>query len=109
MKRSLIFVKVILFLILSTSLSAQDWPQYQGPYRNGTSDQKGLLRSWPAGGPQVLWRVDVGAGFGGPVIKDGKVYLLDRDDNTGDILRCFDFSSGKELWRFSYEAPGSVP
>lgn len=109
MKRSLIFVKVILFLILSTSLSAQDWPQYQGPYRNGTSDQKGLLRSWPAGGPQVMWSVDVGAGFGGPVIKDGKVYLLDRDDNTGDILRCFDFSSGKELWRFSYEAPGTVP
>lgn len=109
MKRSLILIKVIFFLIISTSLSAQDWPQYQGPYRNGTSDQKGLLRAWPAGGPQVLWSVNVGAGFGGPVIKDGKVYLLDRDDNTGDILRCFDFSSGKELWRFSYDAPGSVP
>jgi outer membrane protein assembly factor BamB len=50
----------------------------------------------------------VGIGFGGPVVKDGKVYLLDRDDKAGDKLRCFDLSSGKELWNFGYEAPGSV-
>jgi outer membrane protein assembly factor BamB len=34
--------------------------------------------------------------------------LLDRDDKTGDIMRCFDFNNGKELWNFSYDAPGSV-
>jgi outer membrane protein assembly factor BamB len=50
----------------------------------------------------------VGIGFGGPVIKNGKVYLLDRDDKVGDNLRCFDLSTGKELWNFSYEAPGTV-
>jgi outer membrane protein assembly factor BamB len=55
-----------------------------------------------------LWTVDVGIGFGGPVIKDGKVYLLDRDDKVGDKMRCLDLSSGKELWNFGYEAPGSV-
>ena len=66
------------------------------------------MRSWPASGPEVLWTVNVGPGYGGPVIKDGKVYLLDRDDKTGDLLRCFDFSNGKELWKFSYDAPGSV-
>ncbi|KPK87291.1 MAG: hypothetical protein AMS27_03070 [Bacteroides sp. SM23_62_1] len=87
---------------------AQDWPQYLGPNRNSTSDQKGLLRSWPENGPEVLWTVDVGIGFGGPVVEDGKVYLLDRDDKVGDNMRCFDLSSGKELWNFAYEAPGSV-
>jgi outer membrane protein assembly factor BamB len=50
----------------------------------------------------------VGIGYGGPVVKDGKVYLLDRDDKIGDKLRCLDLSSGKELWNFAYEAPGSV-
>jgi len=45
---------------------------------------------------------------GMPVVKDGKVYLLDRDDKVGDKLRCLDLSNGKELWSFSYEAPGSV-
>jgi outer membrane protein assembly factor BamB len=41
-------------------------------------------------------------------VKDGKVYLLDRDDKVGDNLRCFDLSTGKELWNFAYDAPGSV-
>jgi outer membrane protein assembly factor BamB len=50
----------------------------------------------------------VGTGFGGPVAKDGKLYLLDRDDKTGDKLRCMDLSTGKELWNFSYSAPGTV-
>jgi outer membrane protein assembly factor BamB len=59
-----------------------DWPQYLGPNRNSISDQKGILRSWPENGPEVLWTVTVGRGFGGPVIKDGRVYLLDRDDNS---------------------------
>ena len=40
-------------------------------------------------GPEVLWTVDVGKGFGGPVIKDGKVYLLDRTDEVEDIYEVF--------------------
>jgi len=95
-------------IIFSTFTFAQDWPQYLGPNRDSTSPQKNLLRTWPENGPEILWAVDVGIGFGGPVIKDGKVYLLDRDDEVGDIMRCFDLSNGKELWNFGYKAPGSV-
>jgi hypothetical protein len=90
------------------NVHAQDWPQYLGPNRNSTSDQKGILQTWPESGPEVLWMVDLGIGFGGPVVKNGKVYLLDRDDEVGDNLRCFDLSSGDKLWDFGYEAPGSV-
>ena len=103
-------VAIMAFLLITgiTSVSAQDWPQYLGPKRNSSSDQKGILRTWPQQGPEVQWTVNVGIGFGGPVVKDGKVYLLDRDDKVGDNLRCFDLASGKELWNFSYPAPGSV-
>ena len=66
------------------------------------------MRSWPEKGPEVLWTVAVGIGYGGPVVKDGKVYLLDRDDKVGDNLRCLDLSNGKELWNFAYDAPGRV-
>lgn len=93
---------------LAASAGASDWPQYLGPQRNSTSDQKGILRSWPKDGPEVLWTAPVGRGFGGPVVKDGKVYLLDRDDKVGDNLRCLELSTGKELWNFAYEAPGTV-
>jgi len=114
MKQCKIFIPVAVLLLsivngcTQDTQDTQDWPQYLGPYRNSTSDQKGILRSWPEKGPEVLWTVNVGIGFGGPVIKDSKVYLLDRDDKVGDIMRCFDFSNGEELWRYGYDAPGSV-
>ena len=99
---------IIFTLALTCASLAADWPQYLGPNRNSTSPEKGLLRSWPEKGPEVLWTVAVGKGFGGPVIEDGKVYLLDRDDKVGDNMRCFDLSNGRELWNFAYDAPGRV-
>ena len=98
---------IVLFVCLASGYG-QDWPQYLGPDRNSISPQKNLFRSWPETGPEVLWTVNVGIGYGGPVVKDGKVYILDRDDEVGDNLRCFDLASGKELWNFGYKAPGSV-
>jgi outer membrane protein assembly factor BamB len=85
-----------------------DWPQFLGPTRNGVSMQEGVLHTWPEQGPAVLWIAEVGIGFGGPVVKDGKIYLLDRDDAIGDKIRCLNLFDGKELWSFSYNAPGSV-
>jgi outer membrane protein assembly factor BamB len=102
------FIAILAITAFCQGINAQDWPQYLGPQRNSTSPQKGILRTWPQNGPEVLWTVNLGIGFGGPVIKEGKVYLLDRDDKTGDKLRCLDINNGKELWNFAYEAPGSV-
>jgi len=95
-------------MVAAGSSLAADWPQYLGPARNSTSPEKGLLRSWPEKGPEVLWTVAVGIGYGGPVVKDGKVYLLDRDDKVGDNLRCLDLTNGNGLWNFAYDAPGRV-
>ena len=106
MKRT---IAIICTAVLAAGLcAAQDWPQYQGPSRDGHSPETGLLRSWPESGPEILWSANLGIGFGGPVIKEGKVYILDRDDEVGDTMRCYDLSSGNELWNYSYSAPGSV-
>ena len=104
------FTMMVAILVMNVIYSsAQDWPQFLGPDRNSKSPQKGLLRSWPEGGPVVLWTVDVGIGFGGPVVKNGKVYLIDRDDEVSDMMRCFNLQTGEELWQFSYNAPGTLP
>ncbi len=110
MKTKYSFVAIIASFIFSICpvVTAQDWPQFLGPDRNSKSPQKGLLRSWPEAGPEVVWSANVGIGYGGPVVKDGKVYLLDRDDEVGDIMRCFNLQTGEELWKFSYDAPGTV-
>jgi len=108
MKQNQLYILVVVLLFCIMNVYAQEWPQYLGPDRNSTSSQKNILRTWPENGPEVIWTVDLGIGFGGAVAKDGKVYLLDRDDRVGDKLRCFDLTNGKELWNFAYEAPGSV-
>jgi len=110
MKRVLCCLTLILICAeaMAEAPESSDWPQYLGPERNSTSPETGILRSWPELGPEVLWSVAVGRGYGGPVIKDGKVYLLDRDDEVGEKLRCFRLADGEELWSYAYDAPGSV-
>jgi len=105
MKAKIKLVTIFISLFVACAFAA-DWPQYLGPRRDSTSTEKGLLRSWPTEGLKVLWMVPVGIGYGGSVVSGGKVYLLDRDDQVGDNLRCLDLSSGKELWNFAYAAQG---
>lgn len=108
MKDKLIFVTAFLMMISANCVFAQNWPQFLGPTRDSKSPQKGILRNWPEKGPEVLWTVNVGIGYGGPVVKDGKVYLLDRIDSIGDNMQCFELATGKELWNFAWNAAGSV-
>jgi len=100
---------IIFIALLATSHAfASDWPQYLGPDRNSQSNETGLLRAWPENGPEVLWTAPLGIGYGGPVTKDGKVYLLDREAKVADIMRCFDLSSGKEIWNLNMRPPGPL-
>jgi outer membrane protein assembly factor BamB len=58
----------------------------------------------------VLWTADLGEGFGGPVVKDGIVYLLDKDTKGAkEIMRSFSLQTGKEVWRYAYDCPGRLP
>ena len=100
-------VTLLLAVASIAPLAAADWPSIYGPRRDNTSDQKGLLRTWPQAGPKVLWSVPMSAGFGGPAVSNGKVYLLDRDERVGDTLRVFDLATGKALWSYAYNAPGT--
>jgi outer membrane protein assembly factor BamB len=108
LRTSLVWLAMVVGLvtILTGDSRADDWPQFLGLHRDAKSAETGLSRSWPAAGPKVLWTVPLGEGFGGPAVKDGKVYLVDRVEDQQDVLRCFDLSTGKELWKFAYDAPG---
>ena len=93
---------------LPLDAAAADWPQHLGPTQDAVSTETNLLDAWPEGGPPEVWRHDVGIGFAGTAIVDGKVFLNDREQGKADILRVFDLNSGKELWRYTYDAPGRV-
>ena len=106
MKAKALLVTLMVSLSVAWTFAA-DWPWYYGPRRDSTSLEKGVLRTWPKEGPKVLWTAPLGVGFGGPAVRDGKVYLLDRDEKVGDTLRVFDLATGRALWTFAYDAPGS--
>ena len=105
--RSRCFVFIAGVLLIAFAVSA-DWPQFQGPNRDGSSPETGLARTWPSGGPKVLWSIPLGQGYGSPSVRDGEVYILDRMKDQQDILRCLDLQTGKELWNYAYDAPGSI-
>lgn len=102
-------VAASLVLMLAFGVTwAGDWPGFQGPSGNGIANETGLMKTWPASGPKILWTVPVGPGFGGVASRDGDVYLLDRATRQEDILRCLDLATGKERWRYAYAAPGRI-
>lgn len=85
-------------LAITAALGAADWPQFLGPNRNGASAETGLLTTWPAEGPKVLWKVDGGVGYSGIAVAGGKAYTM---ANRGDdeLTLALDTASGKELWK----------
>ncbi|MEY4385973.1 MAG: hypothetical protein RLY20_1256 [Verrucomicrobiota bacterium] len=83
--------------------NAGSWPQFRGPTRNGIASETKLARSWDASGPKQLWSVQIGDGYAGPAIADGRVYLMDYDlENHRDAMRCLSLADGREIWRYSY-------
>ncbi|MDP6718401.1 MAG: PQQ-binding-like beta-propeller repeat protein, partial [Pirellulaceae bacterium] len=81
-----------------------EWPGFRGLNHDSTAiGGPPLARSWPPEGPPVLWSIEVGEGYSGPVISHGRVYLLDYDKEAEtDTLRCLSLDDGREIWRNSY-------
>ena len=80
------------------------WPRFRGPdFDNIVKDGVPLAERWGESGPKVLWSVEVGEGYAAPVVLNGRVYLLDYDEEAqADAIRCFSLADGREIWRRSY-------
>ena len=75
-----------------------DWPQWNGPLRDGHAAGQKLLEKWPEGGPKLLWTFkDAGAGYSSSSIADGKLYSIGASESDTDVF-CLDVKSGKLLW-----------
>ncbi len=114
-------VLAVLAVCFSGSLLAAEpaWPAFHGPKADNISTDTGLLKTWPEGGPKLLWRAeDIGntefPGYSGVVIADGRVFTTGNVKVDGDekdekkahsFLFALDFKTGKELWRYD-NGPG---
>ena len=97
------FLAILTFSLLSaTYIYAQEASQWRGNDRNGIYDEKGLLRSWPANGPTLLWHYDnLGDGHASAaVVSHSRIYTAGATNGKGNV---FAFSlDGKLIWSTSY-------
>ncbi len=83
---------------------AEDWPQWRGPARNGVWAADGIVDELPDGQLPITWSVDIGPGYNGPTVADGRVFVMDRQMQPAQSERilCFDSQNGQLLWKHEY-------
>jgi outer membrane protein assembly factor BamB len=103
---------------------ADDWPQWLGPERDDVWRESGILDRFPEGGPKRLWRLDIGAGYSGPAVAGGHVYVMDHLLAKGaqspknafmvaslagqERVLCLNETDGRILWKHQYDCPYKV-
>jgi outer membrane protein assembly factor BamB len=88
MKKYLFFIAVLLPVFLpsckqSNAPQAVENSQWRGENRDGIYNETGLLKEWPADGPQLLWSYEgLGDGFTSVAIANERLYITGFSDST---------------------------
>lgn len=97
-KKTLLIV-AIMTIMLTNSVKADDWPEFRGPNRDNISTQKGLARTWPEGGPKLLWQTDgLGQGYSTVSIVDGILYTAGSKDGKEYVFALDLSKQGAIIW-----------
>jgi outer membrane protein assembly factor BamB len=93
-----------LILVAQTPPATGDWPDARGPYRDGTSREKGLPEKWSLAGENLAWKAPYG-GRSTPVVLGDRLYL-ENTSNSGatqqERLMCFNADTGQVLWEYKF-------
>src|SRR5262245_11761548 len=91
---------LVVLMLLAGPAAAEDWPQWLGPRRDGSSTEK--VAPWKDA-PKVLWKVEVGEGHSAPIVASSRLYLLSRvKGKDEERVAAHDIDGGKEIWAKTY-------
>lgn len=93
--------------MLSSSLWAEDWPEWRGKGRLGIWNETRILAKFPPEGLKISWKAPIQGGYSGPSVAKGRVFISDFQENRPlqgeERLHCLDEETGKILWTHSWE------
>ena len=91
-------VCVSLAWAMSVPSFAVDWPQWRGPQRDGSSQEKGLLDAWPEGGPTLLFKAEgLGSAYASVAVVGDSIYTMGDKDDASMVI-ALHRKTGKLLW-----------
>ena len=105
MKLLLFNISITLLLSFNNLNPNDEWPDWRGPNRDGAWHEKGILKKFDFDQFDIKWTVPVKAGYSGPTVEDGRVYITDRISRPKELERvlCFNAKNGEQIWVHSYE------
>lgn len=96
---------VLLATVWCGVVSADEWPQWRGPGRDGVWSEEGVVDSFDVERLPLKWSVPISSGYSGPTVADGRVYVTDRcvEPEQTERVHCFDAETGQPVWTHEYE------
>src|SRR6185436_2004830 len=96
---------VILFVAaISSQASGTDWPQWRGPTHDGVAAGEELADDFRQSGPPGLWVRELGQGYAGFAVADGRAYTQAQSLYQQSLF-CLDVKTGDTLWSYNYAWP----
>ncbi|PYR50400.1 MAG: pyrrolo-quinoline quinone [Acidobacteria bacterium] len=101
MKRLQVIVSALL-LAGGVVVHGEDWPEWRGKGRLGIWRETGIVEKFAASGLPILWRTPVKAGYAGPAVANGRVFITDYTESArlrgNERVLALDEKTGKILW-----------
>jgi len=85
-----------------------DFPQFQGPRRNGILEQTVLVTDWQRRSPRELWRQPIGEGWSGFAVV-GPHAVTQEQRGEHELVSCYERTTGKLIWVHSDTARHDDP
>lgn len=101
-----VFFAVLLLAPFLPALGAEkpgEWPQWRGPWRDGTAPECRWSYDWPREGPRRVWTANVGIGFSSPILTGGRLITLGQPPDNNHHVHCLDAGTGRLLWKQSLQ------
>jgi outer membrane protein assembly factor BamB len=86
--------------------SAQDWPQWRGPNRDGVLTGFQAPQTWPEQFTRQ-WSVPVGEANASPALVGDRLFVFVRQGDE-EVTLALNAANGERVWRDAYETPAVV-